>query len=180
VFYGGIGGDILIGGTGNDLYEIDNVNDVITELAGAANGIADNAYTYVDFTLGTGVDNLIMLYGNQRYGTGNSADNIIYGNAQLNVLQGGGGYDTMIGGAGSDYYIINSGFGVDVITDFTAGAGTQDAIVFSKSLFTTFASVLSHAAQMGADTWIGDGFGNTVVLSNVLKTSLHADDFQFA
>jgi predicted outer membrane repeat protein len=180
VFYGGTGADAMYGGTGNDLYEVDNIGDTVIEVAGAANGIADNVYAYVDFTLGVGVDNLIMLYGNQRSGTGNSADNIIYGNSQLNVLQGGGGYDTLIGGAGSDYYIVNAGFGVDVITDFTAGAGTQDAIVFSKSLFTTFAGVISHAAQVGADTWIGDGFGNTVVLSNVLKTSLHADDFQFA
>jgi Ca2+-binding RTX toxin-like protein len=180
VFYGGMGADAMYGGTGNDLYEVDNIGDTVIEVAGAGNGIADNVYAYVDFTLGVGVDNLIMLYGNQRSGTGNSADNIIYGNSQLNVLQGGGGYDTLIGGAGSDYYIVNAGFGVDVINDFTAGAGTQDAIVFSKSLFTTFAGVLSHAAQVGADTWIGDGFGNTVVLSNVLKTSLHADDFQFA
>jgi Ca2+-binding RTX toxin-like protein len=180
IFYGGTGADTMVGGTGNDLYEVDNVGDVVFELAGAANGTADNVYAYVDFTLGTGVDNLIMLYGNQRYGTGNATDNIIYGNSQLNILQGGAGYDTLIGGAGSDYFIVNAGFGVDVISDFTAGAGSQDAIVFSKSLFTTFAGVLSHAAQVGADTWIGDGFGNTVVLSNVMKTNLHADDFQFA
>jgi Ca2+-binding RTX toxin-like protein len=180
IFYGGTGADTMVGGTGNDLYEVDNVGDTVIELAGAANGTADNVYAYVDYTLATGVDNLIMLYGNQRYGTGNATDNIIYGNSQLNILQGGAGYDTLIGGAGSDYFIVNAGFGVDVISDFTAGAGSQDAIVFSKSLFTTFAGVLSHAAQVGADTWIGDGFGNTVVLSNVLKTNLHADDFQFA
>ena len=177
VLLGGTGADTMIGGAGDDMYEVDNIGDLVFELAG--NGIADNVYAYVDFALPDNVDNLIMLYGNQRFGTGNAANNIIIGNGQSNVIAGGGGYDTLTGGAGSDFFIVNRNFGVDVITDFRTGAGSEDAVLFSSSLFTSFSQVLANSAQMGADTWIGDGFGNTVVLVGVQQGTLHANDFGF-
>jgi len=66
-------------------------------------------------------------------------------------------YDTFTGGAGSDLFIIRPGCGVDVITDFQAGAGSEDALLFSSSLFSSFSQVMANAAQVRADTWIGDG-----------------------
>lgn len=177
VLLGGTGADDLIGGTGDDAFEVDSLGDRVVEVA--AEGTADKVYAYVDFTLPDNVESLVMLYGNQRFGLGNAGDNIIYGNGQGNALEGGAGYDTLTGGAGSDLFIVNSNFGVDVITDFVAGEGTQDAILFSRSLFTSFAQVMGNAAQVGADTWIGDGHGNTVVLSGVSIGSLHPDDFGF-
>jgi hypothetical protein len=68
---------------------------------------------------------------------------------------------------------------VDVITDFQAGAGSQDAVLFSSALFTSFSQVMANSAQVGADTWIGDGLGNTVVLTGVQQSALHPDDFGF-
>ncbi|RDJ25203.1 calcium-binding protein [Bosea caraganae] len=173
---GGTGADLMIGGEGEDTYEVDNVGDRVFEFAGQ--GIADKVFAYVDFALPDAVDNLIM-GGNAVYGTGSSTDNIIIGNAQNNVLQGGAGYDTLTGGAGSDLFVVRPGFGVDVITDFVAGAGTPDAVVFSTALFQSFAQVYANSAQVGADTWIGDGYGNTVVLQNVNRAALHANDFGF-
>jgi len=177
VLLGGTGADSMAGGTGNDEYEVDNVNDTVFERAGE--GTADKVYAYVDYTLPTNVENLIMTYGIQRFGTGNEGDNIIFGNAQGNVIRGGAGYDTLTGGAGSDLFVVNPNFGVDVITDFVAGAGTEDAILFSTALFTSFSQIIANAAQIGADTWIGDGHGNTVVLTGVLIGNLHPDDFGF-
>ena len=99
--------------------------------------------------------------------------------AEHGVLEGKGGYDTLTGGAGSDLFVVNPNWGVDVITDFTAGAGTQDAVIFSRSIFSSYAQVIANARQVGADTWIGDGALNTVVLQNVTLGSLHQDDFGF-
>jgi Ca2+-binding RTX toxin-like protein len=175
---GGTGADGLLGGSGNDIYEVDNISDTIVE--SAAGGTTDNVFAYVDYALSPGVDNLIMSFGTQAYGIGNAGDNIIIGNGQGNVIEGKAGYDVLSGAAGSDYYLINPGWGVDVITDFTPGAGSPDAAVFSTSLFTTFAQLIGNSAQVGADTWIGDGLGNTLILQNVLRTALHSDDFQFA
>lgn len=177
VLLGGVGGDILIGGTGSDTYEVDELSDFVIE--GDEAGSSDIVFAYVNFTLPRGAEHLILSYGNQIYGYGNGGHNIMIGNAQGNVLEGGAGYDTMTGGAGSDLFIVNPGFGVDVITDFSAGRGTQDAVYFSSQLFSNFQQVLNNSAQVGADTWIGDGFGNTVVLQNVALASLHPDDFGF-
>ncbi|RDJ25202.1 calcium-binding protein [Bosea caraganae] len=176
VLLGGTGADVMLGGSGNDTYEVDDISDIAFEFAGG--GVADKVFAYVNFALPDAVDNLIM-GGNAVYGTGNATDNIIIGNAQNNVIQGGAGYDTLTGGAGSDLFLVRPGFGVDVITDFVAGAGSPDAVVFSYSVFLSFAQVYANSAQVGADTWIGDGKGNTVVLQNVLRTSLHANDFGF-
>jgi Ca2+-binding RTX toxin-like protein len=180
VLYGGTGADIMLGGSGDDVYEVDNVLDVAWEVNDSTQGIADNVFAYVNFALADGVDNLIMVYGNQQYGYGNNGVNIIIANAASNVLEGKGGYDTITGGAGSDYFLENAGFGVDVITDFTAGAGTQDAIVFNHTLFANFAAVMAAATQHGADTWITASNTEVLVLSHVLKTDLHSDDFQFS
>ncbi len=177
VLLGGFGADVMLGGQGSDIYEVDSVGDIVFESAGA--GTADNVFAYVDFALGTNVENLIMVYGNQRFGTGNGGDNIILGNGQSNVIEGGAGYDTLIGGEGSDLFIINQNFGVDVVTDFQAGEGSEDALLFSNSLFTSFDQVMANSAQVGADTWIGDGLGNTVVLVGVQQSALHANDFGF-
>lgn len=177
VILGGVGADIMVGGAGNDVYEVDNIGDIVYELAGQ--GTADNVFAYVDFTLAPNVDNLIMQYGNQTYGYGNDGDNIIIGNAQANVIQGGGGYDTLTGGAGSDLFIVAPNWGVDVITDFTAGAGTEDAVIFSSAIFSSFDQVMAHSAQVGNDVYIGDGYGDTVVLLNVNQAALHSNDFGF-
>lgn len=139
----------------------------------------DMVYAYVDFTLPEHVENLDMTYGRQIYGYGNDEANLIFGNAENNVLEGRGGYDTISGGAGSDLFVVNPKWGVDVISDFVAGSGTQDAVVFSTAIFSSYQQVISHARQVGKDTWIEDGAGNTVVLQNVMFSSLHPDDFGF-
>jgi serralysin len=177
VLLGGAGADTMVGGAGSDSYEVDDLRDVLVEAA--EQNSADVVYAYVDFTLPREVEHLVLSYGNQTYGYGNDGNNIMVGNARGNVLEGRAGYDTLTGGAGSDLFIVNQNFGVDVIKDFTAGAGTEDAIYFSRALFSSFQQVLNNSAQVGADTWIGDGFGNTVVLQNVGLSSLHADDFGF-
>jgi Ca2+-binding RTX toxin-like protein len=179
VLYGGTGADILMGGAGDDIYEVDNAGDFVAEVNDAQFGIADNVFAYVDYAMQWGVDNLLMNYGTQAYGIGNEINNIIIGNTSANVIEGKAGYDTLTGGAGSDTFLIRAGFGVDVITDFTAGAGTQDAIQFKTSMFANFAAVNAAASQHGADTWISATGTDVIVLSNVLKTALHADDFQF-
>jgi Ca2+-binding RTX toxin-like protein len=133
----------------------------------------------VDFSLPDHVENLIMIYGTQIYGYGNNQANLIYGNARGNVLEGRGGYDTLTGGSGSDLFLVNPNWGVDVITDFSAGAGTADAVIFFGSIFSTYAQVIANARQVGTETWIENGLGNVVVLQNVALVSLHQDDFGF-
>ncbi|MBZ9709298.1 putative Ig domain-containing protein [Mesorhizobium sp. ESP7-2] len=80
---------------------------------------------------------------------------------------------------GGDTFVFGPNFGNQVINDFVTGPGTEDVIEFENDVFADFASVLSAATQVGADTVITHDASNVVTLKNVALTSLHQDDFQF-
>ncbi|RWC64014.1 calcium-binding protein [Mesorhizobium sp.] len=111
--------------------------------------------------------------------TGTAAAETIVGTSAADKIFGGGGADTLTGGAGSDTFIFKSGFGLDNITDFAAGAGSQDIVQFGNDVFADFSSVLAAATQVGADTVITHDASNVLTLKNVALANLHQDDFQF-
>jgi hypothetical protein len=65
------------------------------------------------------------------------------------------------------------------VSDFVAGAGTDDVIEFDSSIFADFAAVVAASAQDGADVVITFDVDNTVRLQNVALANLHADDLLF-
>jgi Ca2+-binding RTX toxin-like protein len=111
----GAGGiDTLVGGKGNDYYILDNEKDVIEELGGPAD-IDTVASTARNFTLVSGLENLIYL-GNPLDRTrvnlaGNTLSNVITGGSGADTLFGGAGIDTLIGLDGDD--TLNGGTGAD-------------------------------------------------------------------
>ena len=105
---GGMGADILIGGKGNDTYIVDNINDVITELANEGTDLVKTSVTY---TLSAHVENLTLTGTEGIDGIGNNINNIITGNDANNTLNGNDGADTLNGAAGDD--ILDGGAGVD-------------------------------------------------------------------
>lgn len=111
--------------------------------------------------------------------TGTAGGETIAGTSAADKIFGGGGADTLTGGLGSDTFIFKSGFGLDKITDFTAGAGSDDVIQLADEVFADFASVLAAAAQVGTDTVITHDASNVLTLKNVALANLHQDDFQF-
>ncbi len=127
---GGSGVDTMIGGSGNDSYIVDNVGDVVTELA---NGGTDTVNSSVTYTLADKieVENLNMTGSSDILGLGNSANNIISGNSGRNLLIGDSGADLIAGGAGDDilvgagtgfeYESVNYSFMDRVMLVFTGG-----------------------------------------------------------
>jgi hypothetical protein len=101
------------------------------------------------------------------------------GTDRSNTLTSTTGNDVMVGKGGADTFVFASNFGKDVITDFTAGGPSHDTVQFSKSVFDSFASVLSHAAQSGTDVVISTG-SDTLTLKNTKVDALHSNDFHFA
>jgi Ca2+-binding RTX toxin-like protein len=84
------------------------------------------------------------------------------------------------GGSDADTFAFGAGFGQDRIRDFAAGAGPGDRILFDGALgVASFDAVLARATQEGADTVIRFDASTFVILENVAKTSLAADDFGF-
>src|SRR5205085_2571586 len=147
---GGAGADRLSGGLGNDTYIVDNVGDVVTELAGTG---TDNVLSSITYTLASEVENLTLTGTGAINGTGNVLANVITGNSG-NILDGGAGADTMAGGIGNDTYIVdNAG---DVIVE-NAGAGV-DTVQASFSY--TLAANIENLTLTG--TGALNGTGNSV------------------
>lgn len=89
--------------------------------------------------------------------------------------------DTLTGAGGVDHFVFNAGFGKNTVTDFRASTTTVkgDVLVFDHALFGSFASVMSHAQQVGGDVLISFDAANSVLLRGVTLGSLHAGDFLF-
>lgn len=99
------GGDVMIGGLGNDTYIVDVAGDVIVE--GESEGI-DTVNSAITLMLGANVENLVLAGASVQNGTGNALANTISGNTSINTLDGGFGTDRLIGGLGSDIYIVDN------------------------------------------------------------------------
>jgi len=112
-------------------------------------------------------DSLAGLAGNDK----------LFGGAGADVLDGGTGADFLNGGAGDDRFIYRAGDGADTIFGFAAGTGSEDQIRLMVPGVNTFADVMARATQVGSDTLIDFGGGNSITLRNVLRSSLNADDF---
>lgn len=145
---GGAGADTLVGGTGDDIYYVDNVSDAVVELSDQG---FDTVRSSVSHTLAANVDNL-MLTGSAVSGTGNDLANLILGNSGNNILDGGAGTDslrgsagadTLIGGlgndlldggAGNDTYRFSRGDGQDSIWESDTTVGNQDVLSFDSTV----------------------------------------------
>lgn len=110
---------------------------------------------------------------------GTSSGEAIIGSGHRDTLTSTTGNDVMVGKRGADTFEFASNFGQDVIKDFAARGPAHDTIEFSKSVFDSFASVLSHAAQSGHDVVIATG-SDTLTLKNTQLDKLKSHDFHFA
>jgi Ca2+-binding RTX toxin-like protein len=165
----GSGIDTLIAGSGTNTLVLNNAADVV-EGASAA----DTIEASFDYTMGGGVDNLVLTGSANLVATGNSdATNSISANSGIDTLIAGSGADTLIGHAG-DTYVLNSGFGDDEIRQ-TGSGGTLE---FG-------AGISSSSLEVGITTGtdgklslvIGDGSGS-VTVDDAFQDSI--DSFEFS
>ncbi|MDE1151955.1 MAG: calcium-binding protein [Micavibrio sp.] len=135
VLQGGLGDDRMDGGAGNDTYFVDSSADSIIDSAGT-----DTVHSTISYTLGAGLENLILDGVAPLNGTGNELSNSLTGNTGANILDGGLGADVMTGGDGNDtYYVDNTSD--KIVEGATTDSGT-DAVV-STANYTLSANVES-------------------------------------
>ena len=128
VMIGNAGADRMTGGPGDDVYYVD-AGDTVTEVSG---GGADTVYTSLDLRLADGAE-ILRLQGAAHTGTGNHADNVIYGGPGDDLLNGIGGRDTILGGGGRDMFALtNLAYVRDYFHDFVP---LDDTIVIDDTGF---------------------------------------------
>lgn len=125
---GGAGADAMSGGRGDDIYYVDDIDDVVVELADEGK---DSVHSSVDFELPDHVENLILA-GTATTGTGNALNNQITGNEFGNILEGGLGNDRLSGGLGDDE--LDGGDGNDTLlggdgADLLLGADGNNSLL---------------------------------------------------
>ncbi len=177
---GGTGIDTLIGGLGDDIYQVDTTTDAITELAAQGTDTIQSSVTFSLATLTplTNIENLTLTGTTAINGTGNTANNTLIGNIANNILtgsdgndilNGGTGNDTLIGGLGNDIYQVDTT--TDVITELAAqGTDTvQSSLTFSLATLTnienltlTGTAAINGTGNTANNTLIGNTANNTL------------------
>lgn len=148
---GGEGADQMAGGAGDDTYVVDDVNDVVIEAAGAAEG-TDLIRSSISYRLGANLENLWLSGEANLDGTGNELANRIIGNTGKNVLDGGAGADELIGGKGDDTYIV------DDVNDAVIELADEGADTVRASVSHTLARNVESLVLTGSGDI--DGTGN--------------------
>jgi hypothetical protein len=104
----------------------------------------------------------------------------VLGTNRADTIKSTSGNDLLKGNGGHDTFVFAPNFGKDVITDFQASGRGHDVVQISKSVFDSFADVLSHASQSGHDVVINAGGVHTLTLKDTKMAALDKTDFHFA
>ncbi|WP_277759234.1 M10 family metallopeptidase C-terminal domain-containing protein [Pseudomonas sp. A34-9] len=168
---GKAGADIMSGGAGNDSYVVDNAGDTVIELGTSLTEI-DSVFSYVNYALGSNLENLILLGSDNLNGTGNTLNNTITGNAANNILDGGAGIDTLIGGTGNDTYIVDNT--QDVVVETSALTNEIDTVMASVS-YTLSANVENLTLTGIMNTNASGNAQNNVLTGNSGNNILNGD-----
>ncbi|MCU9837921.1 hypothetical protein OEZ49_09095 [Ruegeria sp. WL0004] len=153
LLHGNGGTDNFDGGEGSDTVSYSGGSFVVVDLednSANAGEAAGDTFTGVEHLIGT--DNSDDLLGddagNNLFGGGN-VDNL-NGRGGDDTLRGGAGNDSLTGGSGADHFMVETGMGNDVVTDFALG---EDSIDFS----------LLSSAERDAVTFSTNGSGHRVM-----------------
>ena len=183
----------MIGGAGNDTFDVDNSGDVVKELSAQGTDIVRATISY---TLGANVENGILdgssainLTGNSVANllTGNGGDNFLYGLGGNDTLKGGGGNDTLrgglgtdtqTGGLGADWFEFEKGGGNDKVTDFLSGTDKLDFSLIPGLTNADIKAVLNNGNELIKVDVNHDGRADfTITLVGV--TDVNASDYIF-
>ena len=156
---------------GNDIFVVDNVGDITTELVGEG---TDTVQSSITWTLAGEVENLTLTGTTAINGTGNTLNNSLTGNTAANVLTGGVGNDTLDGGAGIDTLIGGIGndiYVVDVAGDIVTELAAEGTDTIQSAITWTLGTNVENLTLTG--TAAINGTGNT--LNNMLTGNAAAN-----
>lgn len=150
---GGPNADVMEGGAGNDVYVVDRIGDVVSEVAGEG---SDTIRSSVSLALPVNVESLALLGSAGIAGTGNSGANTITGNSGNNALNGAGGVDTVSYASAPG----PAGVVVNLLSGQATGWGTDTLLNFENVAGSNFADRITGSA--GSNTIEGRGGNDTL------------------
>ncbi len=166
---GSVGADTMIGHAGDDTYSVDNAGDVVTESGSEGR---DTVRATIDHTLGSNLEDVILLGSADLDGTGNSSANALTGNSGDNTLDGAAGLDTLLGNAGNDVLLggshndtLNGGAGNDTLN----GGDQNDTVSYAGATGGVTVALIAGAQATG-----GSGSDTLVGVENLTGSS-HGD-----
>jgi Ca2+-binding RTX toxin-like protein len=178
---GGLGGGLeyLYGGVGDDLYLVEDLEDVPVE--GEGQGV-DTVQSAIRWELGNHLENLVLVGGNDINGFGNGLNNRLTGNSGSNYLDGHLGYDILAGGADNDRYGLGDvafiddlvGYGYDAVIEAPDGGIDTVYVSYQGNNSYTLTANVENGAVVGAVgmSLIGNGLGN-ILEGNAAFNALH-------
>jgi len=125
----GAGNDVVVveGGIINSTIDAGSGDDQVT-LFGTGNAIVNGGAGDDALSGGDGNDVLIGGFGNDAL-IGNAGNDRLNGGFGDDLIDGGTGNDVLFGGEGADIFVLNSGTGHAVVSDFQRG---KDRIIFGE------------------------------------------------
>ncbi|WP_128935729.1 VCBS domain-containing protein [Bradyrhizobium zhanjiangense] len=171
-FQGGSGNDAITGNGSTQIQYGSATSGVTVNLAG---GTADGDGSVGHDTITGGVTNVAGSNFNDTI-TGSASGDQLFGNNGNDLLNGGAGNDFLGGGLGADTFVYATGGGADTIGDFLQ-AQTDKIDLTGVAGVSSFAQVQALATQVGLNTVIDFGNGDSLTLSNVTLSNLTAADF---
>ena len=160
VIDGGLGADSMTGGAGNDVYMVDDVGDLVTELAGEGSDEIRTGLAGYSLAALAEVEKLTAIGDAARDFRGNGGDNVVTGAAGSDFLRlQDGGNDSANGGGGNDVFLFGAALNAADSVDGGAGAdqvAIQGDYSGGLTLGAAFVSVESFAILPGSDTRFGD------------------------
>ena len=175
---GGDGADTIRGNLGNDSLEGNNGFDHLfgdrgdDTLVGGRG--SDNLKGGADNDLIEGNSGRDILFGNDGNDVlvGGNSNDFLRGNPGSDTLNGGVGNDTLFGGSGSDFFVLKTGEGSDLITDYFDGT---DKFLLADGLEFEDLSIVQNTASTQIKLTETDEILAT--LNSITANFLNEDDF---
>jgi Ca2+-binding RTX toxin-like protein len=171
---GGTDADNLTGGTGDDTYVVDNLSDVVNEVAGEG---TDTVQSLISLTIPVNVEVLTLIGSAAINASGRGGIDVLNGNGSANTLSGAAGNDILNGFAGND--VLDGGLDADRMSgglgDDTYGvenAGDVVTELVNEGIDTVRTNLENYTLGASIENIMLTGSGNVNGTGNELNNAM--------